>query len=142
MTELDFFNRTVQQPEMEFAFEDLASSTLTKAHLADALFEHMGLSKRDAKVTVEAFFDIIAARLINSGDGDEVKISGFGNFRVRSKSPRPGRNPRTGELVPIAARRVITFHPSAKLKDRIQAAPLPDDDLIDEDDDDYDDLDD
>jgi integration host factor subunit alpha len=119
MTKLDFF-KTVVEPDVELAFDDLATSTLTKAQLADALFDRIGLSKREAKEMVEAFFDIIAARLIASQDGEEVKISGFGNFRVRSKNPRPGRNPRTGELVPIAARRVITFHASPKLKDRIQ----------------------
>jgi integration host factor subunit alpha len=120
MTKLDFF-KTVVQPDVELAIDDLATSTLTKAQLASALFDRIGLSKREAKEMVEAFFDIIAARLIASQDGEEVKISGFGNFRVRSKKPRPGRNPRTGELVPIAARRVITFHASPKLRGRIQA---------------------
>jgi integration host factor subunit alpha len=124
MTNPDFFD-TTSEPDMELAFEDLATSTLTKAELADALFEQIGLSKREAKDMVEAFFDIIATRLVASEDGEEVKISGFGNFRVRSKSPRPGRNPRTGQLVPIAARRVITFHASAKLKERIQAQADP-----------------
>jgi len=127
MTEPDFFD-TMPDPDMELAFDELSASTLTKAQLAEALFEQIGLSKREAKEMVEAFFEIIAARLIAGEDGDEVKISGFGNFRVRNKNSRPGRNPRTGELVPIAARRVITFHASAKLKQRIQDQAEPADD--------------
>jgi len=127
MTESDFFD-TMPEPDMELAFDELSASTLTKAQLAEALFDQIGLSKREAKEMVEAFFDIIAARLIAGEDGDEVKISGFGNFRVRNKNSRPGRNPRTGELVPIAARRVITFHASAKLKQRIQDQAEPADD--------------
>jgi len=127
MTEPDFFD-TMPDPDMELAFDELSASTLTKAQLAEALFEQIGLSKREAKEMVEAFFEIIAARLIAGEDGDEVKISGFGNFRVRNKNSRPGRNPRTGELVPIAARRVITFHASAKLKQRIQDQAEPVDD--------------
>jgi integration host factor subunit alpha len=113
------------EPDLELAFESLSTPTLTKAQLAEALFEQIGLNKREAKEMVEAFFDTIAARLIAASrageDGEEVKLAGFGNFRVRSKNPRPGRNPRTGELVPIAARRVITFHASPKLKERVQA---------------------
>jgi integration host factor subunit alpha len=128
MTELDFFD-TEPESDTELAFDGLSTSTLTKAQLAEALFEQIGLSKREAKDMVEAFFGIIAERLIAGADGDEVKIAGFGNFRVRDKNPRPGRNPRTGELVPIAARRVITFHASAKLKQRVQAEadPAPED---------------
>jgi len=122
MTEPDIFE-TEWEPDVELAFEDLSAATLTKARLADALFEQIGLSKREAKEMVEAFFDIIATQLVAGQDGDEVKISGFGSFRVRSKNPRPGRNPRTGALVPIAARRVITFHASAKLKERVQGLP-------------------
>jgi len=120
MTELDFFD-TASESGTGLTFGNLATSTLTKAQMADALYDQIGLNKREAKEMVEAFFDIIAAQLIASQDGEEVKISGFGNFRVRNKNPRPGRNPRTGELVPIAARRVITFHASAKLRERIQA---------------------
>jgi integration host factor subunit alpha len=124
MSEFNFFD-TVRKQVQELAFGDLAAATLTKAHLADALFERIGLSKREAKDMVEAFFEIIADQLIASEDGEEVKITGFGNFRVRSKNPRPGRNPRTGTLVPIAARRVITFYASAKLKSRIQGTADP-----------------
>jgi integration host factor subunit alpha len=67
---------------------------------------------------VDAFFDLVSNSLV---DGDDVKITGFGNFQIRTKSPRPGRNPRTGEAIPIAARRVVTFHASQKLKEQIQA---------------------
>ena len=87
--------------------------TLTKAELADMLFEKMGLNKREAKDMVEAFFDEIRIALEN---GEDVKLSGFGNFQLRDKPQRPGRNPKTGEEIPISARRVTTFHASAKLK--------------------------
>lgn len=94
-----------------------ASGALTKAHLADLLFDQLGVSKREAKDMVDAYFDLIAQSLVQ---GEEVKLSGFGNFQIRSKAPRPGRNPRTGELIPIDARRVVTFHASSKLKEQIQ----------------------
>ena len=87
--------------------------TLTKAELADLLFEKVGLNKREAKDMVESFFEEI--RLILE-DGDGVKLSGFGNFELRDKPQRPGRNPKTGEEIPITARRVVTFHASQKLK--------------------------
>ena len=91
--------------------------TLTKAELADLLFERIGLNKRESKDMVEAFFDLIHASLVSS---DDVKMSGFGNFNIRRKAPRPGRNPRTGESIPIKARNVVTFHASHKLKGVIQ----------------------
>jgi integration host factor subunit alpha len=75
------------------------------------------LNKREAKDMVDALFDIVTERLVS---GDDVKITGFGNFQIRSKSSRPGRNPRTGEPVAIEARRVVTFHASPKLKDQVQ----------------------
>lgn len=99
------------------AVESLETSALTKAQLAEMLFDQIGLNKRESKDMVDAFFDLISARLI---EGDEVKLSGFGNFQMRIKAPRPGRNPRTGELIPIAARRVVTFHASQKLKAQLQ----------------------
>ena len=95
----------------------LDTPTLTKAELADLLFERLGLNKRESKDMVEAFFDIIHAALIT---GRDVKMSGFGNFNIRRKAPRPGRNPRTGEAIPIKARNVVTFHASHKLKDVVQ----------------------
>ncbi|MGL4577228.1 MAG: integration host factor subunit alpha [Burkholderiaceae bacterium] len=87
--------------------------TLTKADLADLLFERVGLNKREAKDMVETFFEEIRDALAN---GDSVKLSGFGNFLLRDKPQRPGRNPKTGEAIPITARRVVTFHASQKLK--------------------------
>ena len=102
---------------MEISVESLETPALTKAHLAQLLFEQIGLNKREAKDMVDAFFDLVVERLVQ---GEDVKLSGFGNFQVRIKAPRPGRNPRTGELIPIAARRVATFHASHKLKDLIQ----------------------
>ncbi len=89
------------------------SATLTKAELADLLFEKVGLNKREAKDMVEAFFEEIRLTL---AEGDSVKLSGFGNFQLRDKPQRPGRNPKTGEEIPISARRVVTFHASQKLK--------------------------
>ena len=102
---------------MELLIESLETPALTKAQLADMLFEQIGLNKRESKDMVDAFFDLVAASLV---EGRDVKISGFGNFQIRTKAARPGRNPRTGELIPIEARRVATFHASHKLKDAIQ----------------------
>ena len=102
---------------MDFTLEALETPALTKAHLADLLFEQIGLNKRESKDMVEAFFDLIAGSLI---EGTDVKISGFGNFQIRVKAPRPGRNPRTGESIPIKARHVVTFHASHKLKGVVQ----------------------
>ena len=102
---------------MEFTVDSLETPALTKAQLADLLFEQIGLNKRESKDMIDAFFDLIAQRLV---EGEDVKISGFGNFQIRIKAPRPGRNPRTGETIPIDARRVVTFHASHKLKDVIQ----------------------
>ena len=92
--------------------------TLTKAELADQLFEKVGLNKREAKDMVESFFEEIRAALEN---GDGVKLSGFGNFELRDKPERPGRNPKTGEEIPITARRVVTFHASQKLKALVES---------------------
>ena len=108
---------------MDFSVESLETPALTKAHLADLLFEQIGLNKRESKDMIDAFFDLISASVV---DGLDVKISGFGNFQIRTKAPRPGRNPRTGEVIPIRARRVVTFHASHKLKEQIQDdAKLP-----------------
>ncbi len=101
---------------MDISIENLETPALTKAMLSDMLFDQIGLNKREAKDLIDAFFDLISARLV---DGEDVKISGFGNFSVRDKNPRPGRNPRTGELVMIDSRRVVTFHASPKLKELI-----------------------
>ncbi|MFN3888546.1 MAG: integration host factor subunit alpha [Aquabacterium sp.] len=95
----------------------IETPTLTKAELAELLFERLGLNKRESKDMVEAFFELVQGTLV---EGQDVKLSGFGNFQIRRKAPRPGRNPRTGELIPIAARNVVTFHASQKLKDVVQ----------------------
>jgi integration host factor subunit alpha len=91
--------------------------TLTKADLADLLFEKVGLNKREAKDMVESFFEEVRIALESS---DGVKLSGFGNFQLRDKPQRPGRNPKTGEEIPITARRVVTFHASQKLKAMVE----------------------
>ena len=91
--------------------------TLTKAELAEMLFEQVGLNKREAKDMVETFFDEIRNALER---GEAVKLSGFGNFQLRDKPQRPGRNPKTGEEIPITARRVVTFHASQKLKGMVE----------------------
>jgi len=106
---------------VDFSVESLETPALTKAHLAEMLFEQIGLNKRESKDMIDAFFDLVADRLI---EGNDVKISGFGNFQIRTKAPRPGRNPRTGESIQIEARRVVTFHASHKLKKQIQGEPL------------------
>lgn len=95
----------------------LETPTQTKAELAELLFDRLGLNKRESKEMVEAFFDLVGGTLTH---GEDVKLSGFGNFQVRRKAPRPGRNPRTGESIPIDARQVVTFHASHKLKAMVQ----------------------
>ncbi len=92
--------------------------SLTKANMAESLFEEIGLNKREAKDMVEMFFEEIRGALEN---GEQVKLSGFGNFDLREKRQRPGRNPKTGEEMPISARRVVTFRPGQKLKMRVEA---------------------
>jgi integration host factor subunit alpha len=91
---------------------------LTKADFAEQLFEELGLNKREAKDVVELFFEEIKAALEK---GEQVKISGFGKFELRDKKSRPGRNPKTGEEIPITARRVVTFRSGQKLKARVEA---------------------
>lgn len=99
--------------------EELEPFTLTKAELAEMLFDRVGLNKREAKDMVETFFGEIRTALER---GHSVKLSGFGNFQLRDKPQRPGRNPKTGEEIPISARRVVTFHASQKLKSQIDLA--------------------
>ncbi|MBL8246534.1 MAG: integration host factor subunit alpha [Lysobacterales bacterium] len=91
---------------------------LTKAEMAQRLFEDVGLNKREAKEFVDIFFDVIREALEK---GENVKLSGFGNFDLRQKNQRPGRNPKTGEEIPISARRVVTFRAGQKLKARVEA---------------------
>lgn len=90
---------------------------LTKADIADVLFEQLGLNKREAKEFVDLFFEEIRTKLET---GEQVKLSGFGNFELRDKNQRPGRNPKTGEEIPISARRVVTFRPGQKLRARVE----------------------
>ncbi len=94
----------------------------TKAELAEKLFDTVGLNKREAKEFVDAFFEVMRESLEG---GEEVKLSGFGNFEVRKKNRRPGRNPKTGEEIPISARRVVTFRPGQKLKVRVEGYAGP-----------------
>ena len=107
---------------MNFVVDTLETPSLTKAQLSELLFDQIGLNKRESKGMIDAFFDLIASSLV---EGTDVKISGFGNFHIRTKAPRPGRNPRTGESIPIDERRVVTFHASHKLKEQIQGDAPP-----------------
>ena len=93
-------------------------AAITKADMAEKLYEELGLNKREAKEIVEMFFEEMRAALES---GSQVKLSGFGNFDLRDKKQRPGRNPKTGEEIPISARRVVTFRPGQKLKARVEA---------------------
>ena len=116
---------TPERPAGRIVLPTIETPTLTKAELSELLFERLGLNKRESKDMVEAFFDIVHGTLVA---GEDVKLSGFGNFNIRRKAPRPGRNPRTGEAIPIKARQVVTFHASHKLKAIVQGdAPPPED---------------
>ena len=92
--------------------------TITKDSLVEMIHNEVGLNKREAKELIECFFEQIKASLEN---GNDIKFSGFGNFILRSKSPRPGRNPKTGEEVTISERRVVTFKSGLKLKSKLEA---------------------
>lgn len=90
---------------------------VTKSTITEHLHSALGFNKREAKEMVEIFFDEISAALAK---GEEVKLSGFGNFTLRDKAERPGRNPKTGVEVSITPRRVVTFHAGQKLKAKIE----------------------
>jgi integration host factor subunit alpha len=92
--------------------------SLTKAEIANRLFDEVGLNKREAKEFVDAYFEEIRNAL---DTGENVKLSGFGNYQLREKNQRQGRNPKTGEEIPISARRVVTFRPGQKLRARVEA---------------------
>jgi integration host factor subunit alpha len=92
-------------------------AALTKANIAEKITERLGLNKRESKELVETFFTEISQALIA---GEEVKVSGFGNFALRDKNERPGRNPKTGEEIPIKARRVVTFRAGQKLRQAVE----------------------
>ena len=91
---------------------------LTKAEMAETLFNELGLNKREAREVVDLFFEDLRSALVL---GEQVKLSGVGNFNLRDKNQRPGRNPKTGQEIPITARRVVTFRPGQKLKARVEA---------------------
>ena len=90
---------------------------LTKADMGEHLFNALGLNKREARDVIERFFEEIRTALER---GEAVKLSGFGNFDLKEKKERPGRNPKTGEAIPITARRAVTFRPGQKLKARVE----------------------
>ena len=91
---------------------------LTKAAMAESLFNELGLNKKEARELVDLYFEELVATL---AAGEQIRLSGFGNFDLRDKKERPGRNPKTGEEIPITARRVVTFRPGHKLKVRVEA---------------------
>lgn len=120
------------------AGQNLGKSTVTKADIVENVYQKIGFSKKEASELVEMVFDTLKVVLQN---GEKVKISGFGNFLVRGKNERIGRNPQTGEQIKISARRVLTFRPSQVLKAMLNGeeyAHLKDDD-DDDDDDSFDD---
>ncbi len=95
---------------------------LTKADLTEELFEQLGFNKRESKEFVDSFFEEVRTTL---EEGDYVKLSGFGNFELRDKSERPGRNPKTGEDIPISARRVVSFKPGQKMRAHVESSIDP-----------------
>ncbi len=95
----------------------LVSMALTKADMAESLFNEVGLNTREARELVDSFFEELKACLKL---GEPIRLSGFGNFDLRDKNARPGRNPKTGEKVPIPARRVVTFKAGQKLRARVE----------------------
>lgn len=106
----------ISRPEDGTAKDMSENSALTKADLAHLIYIQVGLNKREAKEIIDEFFEAIGEALER---GQEVKLSGFGSFLLREKKQRPGRNPKTGEVVPVSARRVVVFHASHKLKEQV-----------------------
>ncbi len=90
---------------------------LTKADMAKSLFNDVGLNKREGRELIDLFFQELEASL---ADGEQIRLGGFGNFYLRDKHARPGRNPKTGEKIPVPARRVVTFRAGQKLRARVQ----------------------
>ena len=91
--------------------------SLTKAEIVEAVYRDIGLPKKEAAMVVDAVFEIIRVKLES---GESVKISRFGNFNIRDKVPRRGRNPKTGEEIEITARKVLTFKPSQILREKVR----------------------
>jgi len=110
-------NVSLAMPYAQALERALPVETLTKAELAESLFERIGFSKHEARALVDTFFDVMRDTLES---GEEIKLPGFGNFQLRDKAPRLGRNPKTGEAVAIRARRVVTFRANQKLKKLIE----------------------
>lgn len=108
--------RTPDEPEQPLV-QAMGAVTITREDLGTELNEQIGFNKREAREFVEAFFNVISQTL---AQGEEVHLTGFGNFSLRDKAERPGRNPRTGVAVPVSQRRVVTFHASRKLKQTLQ----------------------
>jgi integration host factor subunit alpha len=106
----------ISSPQDKIAKDIPENLALTKADLAHLLYTQVGLNKREAKEIIDEFFEAIGGALEH---GQEVKLSGFGSFLLREKKQRPGRNPKTGEVVPVSARRVVVFHASHKLKEQV-----------------------
>ncbi|MBL4806010.1 MAG: integration host factor subunit alpha [Rhodobacteraceae bacterium] len=96
----------------------MSNQTLTRMDLSEAVFREVGLSRNESAELVESVLGYMAEALV---DGENVKISSFGTFSIRDKNARIGRNPKTGEEVPIAPRRVLTFRPSHLMKDRVNS---------------------
>ncbi|MCH2165039.1 MAG: integration host factor subunit alpha [Marinovum sp.] len=96
----------------------MSSKTLTRMDLSESVFREVGLSRNESADLVERVLALMSDALV---DGEQVKISSFGTFSVRDKAARVGRNPKTGEEVPIEPRRVLTFRPSHLMKDRVAA---------------------
>jgi integration host factor subunit alpha len=115
----DMNNTSTEKKELASRKEPSELKTITKAEIAETLYERVGLNKREAKEIVNSFFGHIVKSLER---GEEVRLSGFGNFTLRTKPERPGRNPRTGVEIPITARRVVSFHASQKLKEVVDSA--------------------
>ena len=94
----------------------MSDKTITRTDLSEAVYQELGLSRVESAELVETFLEIISDRIV---DGESVKLSSFGSFLVRSKNERIGRNPKTGEEVPITSRRVMVFKPSNILKEAV-----------------------
>ena len=94
---------------------------MTKADIVEMIYERVGFSKKESAELVETVFDVIKEALVN---GEKVKFSGFGNFIVREKNARKGRNPQTGAEIQLEARRVLTFKPSLVLKNELNSTPV------------------
>ena len=99
---------------------------MTKAEIVEMIYERVGFSKKESADLVETIFEVIKEALVN---GERVKFSGFGNFVVREKNARKGRNPQTGEVIQLAARRVLTFKPSLVLKNALNQEPVGEDEV-------------